>query len=66
MILAGHAPTCTSRWYNIYDGSRTTIGQLVGKIGRSHGVSGAEASDAGNCAKVGEFRMWAVGTQRAS
>lgn len=30
MILAGHASISASRWYNITDGSRTTIGQLVG------------------------------------
>jgi 2-alkyl-3-oxoalkanoate reductase len=30
MILAGHASPTASRWYNITDGSRTTIGQLVG------------------------------------
>ena len=32
MILAGHAPISASRWYNITDGSRTTIGQLVGGL----------------------------------
>jgi nucleoside-diphosphate-sugar epimerase len=32
MILAGHATSATSRVYNVTDGSRTTIGQLVGKM----------------------------------
>jgi nucleoside-diphosphate-sugar epimerase len=32
MVLAGHATTTASRWYNITDGSRTTIGQLVGGL----------------------------------
>ena len=32
MILAGHATSATSRGYNITDGSRTTIGQLVGDM----------------------------------
>ncbi|HEY4231855.1 MAG TPA: NAD-dependent epimerase/dehydratase family protein [Lacipirellulaceae bacterium] len=37
MILAGHATTSTSRVYNISDGSRTTIGQLVGGLARVMG-----------------------------
>jgi nucleoside-diphosphate-sugar epimerase len=38
MILAGHASPTVSRWYNITDGSRTTIGQLVGKIASVMGI----------------------------
>jgi nucleoside-diphosphate-sugar epimerase len=39
MTLAGHAPATPSRWYNITDGSRTTIGQLVGGMAGVIGCS---------------------------
>jgi nucleoside-diphosphate-sugar epimerase len=37
MILAAHATLPLARWYNVTDGSRTTIGQLVGGMAKVMG-----------------------------